>query len=136
MNRQCLSTIALFTLLSVLILGSLLTLFLSGCAGSVTGRAPETRTLTLPTSPAQAYTRATQVLTQMGAEMTFMDGRQTLQGLVHGAVVLRVQLDEHGAGTLVTVTGTIRPGKLILGTMTEVDQFCARITALEAAHAH
>lgn len=135
MKRSTAPTVALFTLLALLILGSLLTLILSGCAGSFAGRAPETRTLTVPYSQAQAYTRSSQVLRQMGAEMTAMDGRQALQGLVHGAVLLSVQLQEQGTSTLVTVTGTIPPGKLVLGTVTEVQDFCTRLQALETVHA-
>jgi hypothetical protein len=133
---QRLPTVALFTLLALLILCALLTLLLSGCAGSFAGRAPETRTLILQTSQAQAYTRSSQVLMQMGAEMTLLDGRQTLQGVVHGAVVLRVQVAEYANGTVVTVIGTIPPGKLVLGTVTELDQFCTRLLALETTHAH
>jgi len=136
MNHSRLPTVALFTLLALLILGSLLTLLLSSCAGSFAGRAPETRTLTVPYSQAQAYTRSSQVLRQMGAEMTAMDGRQALQGLVHGAVLLSVQLQEQGMSTLVTVTASIPPGKLILGTVDELDQFCTRLQAVETVYAH
>ena len=135
MNMQRLPTVALYTILALLILCSLLTLILSGCAGSLTGRAPETRTFTVPYGQAQAYTRASQVLRQMGAEMTTMDGRSALQGMVHGAVLLSVQLQEQGTSTLVTVTGSIPAGKMVLGTMDELDQFCTRLQARETVHA-
>lgn len=135
MNRSRLPSIALFTILTFLIFCTLLTLLVNGCAGSFAGRAPETRTLTVPYGQAQAYTKSSQVLRQMGAEMTAMDGRQALQGMVHGAVLLSVQLQEQGTSTLVTVTASIPPGKLVLGTVDELDQFCARLLALETAHA-
>jgi hypothetical protein len=112
-----------------------LLLLVTGCAGSFAGRAPETRTLVLPHGQEFAYQRAAQVLTQMGAQMTAMDGPRALQGLVHGVVILSIQLQQQPGGTLVVVTGSIPPGKLVVGSFTEVDDFCARLVALETAHA-
>ena len=115
------------TMLTLLIL-------LTGCAGSFTGRAPETRTLTLHASPAQAYQRSMVVLTQMGTEFAPRPDRQTIQGTVHKAVVMTVLFEDQGWQTLVTATAYIPPGKLTIGQMSELEEFCERLQAMEVAH--
>ena len=108
---------------------------LTSCAGSFAGRAPETRTVPLPGTPAQAYQRAYQTLTAMGAQFTVVDGHQHLQGVLKGVVLLSVAVQGQGPQTAVQVTGSIPPGKLTLGTFTELDEFCTRLAATEQAHA-
>jgi hypothetical protein len=117
-----------------ILIGTIL-LLLTGCAGSFAGRAPETRTLTLPVAPPQAYQRTVATFVAMGAQLPPLHAvGQPLQAMVHGAVLLSVELEGQGTGTRVTVTASIPPGKLVIGTMTELDQFCARLTAQETAY--
>jgi len=48
-----------------------------------------------------------------------------LSGLVHGAVVLTITVDTQ---SLVEVTGVLVPGKLVLGSLTEADDYVALLT--------
>jgi hypothetical protein len=107
---------------------------LTGCDGSFTGRAPETRTLTLAVTPPQAYTRAVQSLTAMGGQLTTMDGQRHVQGVVKGIVLLSVEVQGEGPPTQVQATGSIVAGKLTIGTFTELDELCQRLTATEGPH--
>jgi hypothetical protein len=113
---------------------------LTGCAGSLTGHAPETRTLTLPGTPAHLALRVAETFAAMGGQMTAaMEGRDSTQGtrvlsgVVHGGVVVTVLLQPEGEGTRVTVTASIPPGKVVFGTLDEAEQFCTRLRTMETA---
>ena len=60
--------------------------------------------------------------------------RQTIQGTVHKAVVMTVLFEDQGWQTLVTATAYIPPGKLTIGQMSELEEFCERLQAMEVAH--
>jgi hypothetical protein len=109
---------------------------LAGCAGSFGGTHPDTCTVTVPYAQPIAYTHASQVFRQRGGQITGTDGRQAFSGVERGAQVINVQLDPQGATTLVTVTGNITPGKIMLETLPSVQTFCSTLQALEAGNAH
>jgi hypothetical protein len=74
-------------------------------------------------SHAQTYQRSHEILRRMGARLTTMDGTQALSALVHDVVVVNVHLRGDAQRTEVEVTGAILPGKVVLGSFTELDDF-------------
>jgi hypothetical protein len=111
-------------------------MLLTGCAGSFSGTHPDTCAVTVPSAQPIAYTQAAQVFRQRGGQITGTDGRQTLSGVERGAQVISIQLEPQGAGTLVTVTGNITPGKIMFENLPSVQAFCGQLKALEAVNAH
>lgn len=86
-------------------------------------RAPVERSTVLALPPATAYTRAVQTFARMGGQVQVADAQsRVVSGLVHGAVVLTITVD---AQSTVTVTGTLVPGKVVMGTFDEVDTYMA-----------
>ena len=109
---------------------------LTGCAGSVLGRAPETQVCPpLAVPPEQAYHLSWLTLTQMGTRFTTAERPQRLSGVVRNAADFHVSLSAHASGTSVQATASIPPGKLTLGEFTLLDEFCTKLSARETAHA-
>lgn len=103
--------------------GVVLCMMLAGCATSLMGQAPVQRTAVLPVSPAIAYSQAAQTFARMGGQVHVADPQsRMLSGVVHGAVVLNVTVDSQSK---IDVTGTLVPGKMVLGSLTEVDEYMA-----------
>ena len=99
---------------------------LTSCATSLMSHAPITRQVLLTSPPDAAYQQAAHALSTMGAHITSQDATtRTLSSELHGAVILNVSVD---ATSIVSVTGTLKPGKVVLGTMTEVDDYAALLT--------
>ena len=118
---------------TILVLLALLT----GCTGSFTGRAPETQVCPLlAVPPERAYQLSWLAMTRIGTHVTAWDKPSQLSGVVRHAADLHVSLVAHHPGTVVQATASIPPGKLIVGTFTVLDEFCATLTALETADAH
>lgn len=119
--------------MSVFLFGGMLAVWaLGGCATSLMGRVPIERSLTLPTSPAEAYVHAAQTFTRFGGHLQVADPHsRLLAGTVHGAVALTVHVD---ATSTVVVTAALLPGKLVVGSLTEADEYLA-LLAQEVPHA-
>ena len=119
--------------LSVVLVGGMLALgFLSGCATSLMSRGPVERSVILPASHADAYTHATQTFTRMGGQLQVVDAQNgVFAGIVHGAVALTVRVDPQ---SMVHVTAMLVPGKVVMGSLTEADDYLALLTQ-EVPHA-
>jgi hypothetical protein len=84
-------------------------------------QAPVSRSTVLALPPATAFQRATGTLTRMGGHVQLYDAaNRRVTGLVHGAVLLTVTVDSQST---VEVTGVLLPGKVVLGSMSEVDDY-------------
>jgi multidrug efflux pump subunit AcrA (membrane-fusion protein) len=91
-------------------------------------REPISKTRVLQESPDAAYQRAARVLAQMGGELTFANPQsRMLSAKLKGVVVLTVQVQPTEGGASVEATGTLVPGKVVLGSLTEVDDYLARL---------
>lgn len=113
-------------LIGVLAASAIVAYLLAGCATSLMSRAPVTRSAALAMPPAAAFQRATGTFTRMGGQVQMYDApNRRLSGLVHGAVVLTVTVD---AQSIVEVTGTLVPGKIVVGAVTETDDYLALLT--------
>jgi hypothetical protein len=113
----------------ILLLSSVLC---GGCALSSLSREPVTRTATYTQFPSFVYQAARLTLADMGAQVTQADLAPPTSGsvagghissLVHGIVVLNVSVAAEGAGSVVTATGSLLPGKVVVGSLDEVDTF-------------
>ena len=105
--------------------GLVCTLALLGCPSAVYRHTPETKHLVVAEPYDHAWQKALRTLATMGAE-THQQDRQSgsLQATVRNAVLLHVLLQpDSPTATRVTVTGSILPNKVVLGTLTEVDDF-------------
>jgi hypothetical protein len=61
----------------------------------------------------------------MGATITQANTQtRLLSGQVHGVVVLNVSVTGTAQASTVAVTGSLLPGKLAVGSLTEVDDYC------------
>jgi hypothetical protein len=99
--------------------------FMAGCATSLMAHAPITRSTVLAAPPAEAFQRASLVFTHMGGQVQMYDAPQRrLSGLVHGAVLMTIAVD---AQSKVDATGVLVPGKVVLGSLTEVDEYLAML---------
>jgi hypothetical protein len=106
---------------------------LTGCATTLMSPVPITRTATFATPADATYQHAVQAFAKMGGQVQTLDARQRLiSGVVHRAVTLNVLVDAHST---VQVTGHLLPGKLVVGTMTEPQDYLNLLTQ-ELAHAH
>ena len=73
-----------------------------------------------------AYAKAMRAMATMGSEFTQMQPEAGfLQGKVHGAVLLTVTLVTVSQGIQVDVSGSLLPGKLVVGAFSEVDDYVA-----------
>ena len=96
---------------------------LNGCATSLMSRAPLTRTMPLGGTPQEAYSQAAQAAARMGVQVQAADAQtRMLAGIVHGAVQLNVMVD---AQSTVHVTCQLLPGKLVIGEMSECEDYIA-----------
>ena len=109
------------------ILVSLLGLSLTGCSSMMPAASkPEIRQLVVRENADQAYGRALHAALRMGASMTQQNSQtRFFSAQLHNAVVLNVLVTPKGQGALVEAQGTLLPNKLVLGSLTEVDDFMA-----------
>jgi hypothetical protein len=97
---------------------------------------PQTRTFPFPGPPQEAYAFALQAFVKMGGQPQALDAQTRLiAGTVHGAVYLTVTIDPQ---SVIQVTGHLVPGKMVMGSLTEVDDYLAllqqEVVAQRAAH--
>jgi hypothetical protein len=103
-----------------------LMLLLTGCMTSLMPQTPQTRIVELQASPDEAYRRAAVAMNTMGAEQLQANNQlRLLSGKVHGAVLLNVSVLPTTEGAAVHVRGSLLPGKLVIGSVDEVDQYVA-----------
>lgn len=99
---------------------------LVGCATSLMSQAPVTRTVALTGTPQETYTQVARAYNTMGGQVQMADARaRVISGIVHNAVQLNVHVDDDSR---VHVTGHLVPGKLVVGSMTEVDDYIVLLT--------
>lgn len=101
-------------------------LALAGCMTSLMSQEPVRRSVSLQEPPDAAYQRASQAMARMGATIHQANPQtRLLSGIVHGVVVLNVSVTGSKESSTVEVTGSLLPGKLAVGSFTEVDQYVA-----------
>ena len=98
---------------------------LGGCAMMLhEATPPEVRQVIVPTSLDQTYHRAWRAAHTMGATVVAHDPQQhTFTAHFKRVIGLHVDVRRVEEGTQMTVTGTILPKQVALGTLTEVDEF-------------
>jgi hypothetical protein len=111
-----------------------LTLTVLGCPSAVSRQAstPETREILVAESTEQTWQQALQTLATMGAATHQQDLQSgSLQAIVHHAVLLQVR-GQPVSPTITrrTVTGAILPNTVVLGTLTDVQDFLRRYQTL------
>ncbi|MGE3350056.1 MAG: hypothetical protein AB7I35_21720 [Ramlibacter sp.] len=106
---------------------TLLGLSLTACSSLMPAATkPELRQLHVADDPDHAYQRALRTMLGMGALITQQNPQtRFLSAQLHNAVVLNVLVMPKGQGSRIDVQGTVLPGKLVLGSFTEVDDFLA-----------
>jgi hypothetical protein len=98
---------------------------LNGCIGALMegSRTPETATFTVPFTQGRAYQRAVSTAIGMGATITLAQSPSLVQGVVQNAALLSVRLTPVQEGTLVHVSASILPNKIVLGAFTTTQDF-------------
>ena len=100
-------------------------LLCSGCIGGLmqASRVPDMTTFVVPLAQEPAYQRALTTAVALGTTITLAQAPDLIQGTLNNAVLLSVRLSPEQQGTLVSVSGSIIPNRLILGTMTATQDF-------------
>ena len=102
-----------------------LVLALTGCVTSLMSQTPITREVQLVGTPQAVFAHTTTTLKAMGGEVRVHDTQgRVLVGVLHGAVSITAQVDE---ASIVHVSGSLLPNKLVIGQLTEVDDFAVRL---------
>jgi hypothetical protein len=106
------------------ILGTSILLF-SGCIGALMegSRTPETVTFPTPLTQERAYQQAVSTAIGMGATLTLAQSPSLVQGIVQNAALLSVRLMPAPEGTIVHVSASILPNKIVLGAFTTTQDF-------------
>jgi len=98
-------------------------ILLTGCMSSLMSQAPVTQQVARPGSPQAVYQQAVVAYTKMGGQVQYADAQaRVIAGVVHQAVQLNVRVDDD---SIVYVTGHLLPGKLVVGSVTEIQDYVA-----------
>ena len=119
-------TILSFHMGVLAVLCLLLVILANGCATSLMAREPVQRSLVVPLDASHAYQYAAQTLAQFGASQ--IQGNESvgmLSSTVKGAIALNVVVRAEGQQSRIGVTGQFLPGKVVLGSLDEVDAYIA-----------
>ena len=98
--------------------------WLTGCALVVTeASAPEVRQVSSALSVAATYDRAKRTAHVMGATVVREDTGHRFVATYKQVIALDVSVAQVPTGTQMTITGSILPQRVAVGTLTEVDDF-------------
>jgi hypothetical protein len=72
----------------------------------------------------------------MGVKVTATDAPRLFQGILHNALTLSIHIAEVGEGSTLTVSALLLPNKVVLGALTEHQDFVTRYqSAYGGSHA-
>jgi hypothetical protein len=93
---------------------------------------PQRRSIIVDDTYEAAYRKVLRSLASMGADITSQDMTGgTVSAKLHNAVIMNVALSKKGSdSTLVEVTGSLMPNKMVIGKFTEVDDFMKTYSGL------
>lgn len=97
----------------------------TGCTSMMpAARTPETRIIHTREVPILAYRKSLSTAIAMGTAITQADQQALVwQGTLRNVVVLTGEVRTNQEGSIITVTATILPNKLAIGSFTEPDEF-------------
>jgi len=106
-------------------LSTVLCLMIARCTSFMAGATqPEVRTLTVPDPPALVYRKALSTAVALGTTITQSHEQSGLiQGTLHHAALLTIETTPGPSGTTLTVTATILPNTVAVGSLTDADDF-------------
>lgn len=99
-------------------------LALSGCTSLMQGsRTPAITEFGVALTPEAAYQRASKTATSMGAIIVYAEPPRQLQAHIHDAVLLTVTITPEPTGARLYVAARLLPNKIVLGSLTEHEDF-------------